>query len=487
MTDTAALQQTLETLEAIDRRQTFRRFDYFRPYPKQVAFFEMGGAKRERLLTAGNQQGKTEAGAFEATCHMTGEYPKWWTGRRWDRPTRGWLVGETSAVTRDNLQRKLCGEPGVDSEWGTGMIPREALIDRSRAPGVVDAYDTLQVRHVSGGTSVARFKSAEQGRSKFQGETLDWCWNDEEPPMDIYSEELARITATRGMIFTTFTSMMGPTTLVSRFFAEDRPNCGMVQMGLRDALHITPDQYETLINQYLPHERDARINGGIMRGEGRIFLTPEENLMEPVSQRVPEHWVKLWGIDFGIGHPFAAALVLWDRDTDTIHVHDAWRIADALSLVHADYIRRVAGNVPVAWPRDGTERDSHSGDPLAAAYKKHGLRMMPEHATWSDGSLSTYAGVKEMDERMKTGRFKVADHLHDFFEEYRNYHYKDGKINKIKDDILSAVRVAIMMKRFARAVPLGVQVADYGAAGPTVFARGTAGHPDGEIDLFAGA
>ena len=45
---------------------------------------------------------------------------------------------------------------------------------------------------------MARFKSYEQGRQKFQGEGIDWGWADEEPPEDVYAELLARTIATGG-------------------------------------------------------------------------------------------------------------------------------------------------------------------------------------------------------------------------------------------------------------------------------------------------
>src|SRR5262249_43568918 len=142
-------------------------------------------------------------------------------------------------------------------------------------------------------------------------------------------------------------------------------------------------------------------------------------------------------------------------DNDVVHVHATVRMADALSIVHAAAMKRIASGVPVAWPRDGTERDKNTGEPLAKSYKAHGLKMLPDHATWEDGSVSTEAGIKEWDEREKSGRLKVAAHLADWLEERRFYHRKDGKIVKIKDDLMSATRIALMMKRFARAVPLG--------------------------------
>ena len=439
------------------RRKYGGQILFFEPYAKQKEFFAQGSSKRERLLIAGNQNGKTHAGGFEAALHLTGEYPSWWTGRRWDRPTKGWVAGETSLAVRDIQQKKLCGEPGVDVMFGTGMIPKAAFADKpSLARGVTDAYDTIQVRHKSGGVSVARFKSYEQGRAKFQGESLDWVWFDEEPPEDVYSEGLTRTVATGGMAYLTFTPLKGRSSVVMRFLDEPSPDRGVVAMSIDDALHIPESERAKIVAGYLPHEREARARGVPMLGSGRIFLATEAQITEPPVEYIPAYWTKIWGVDFGIGHAFAAALILWDRDNDVIHVHHVIRVADALPIQHAAAMKPVGAAVPVAWPQDGTQRRD-DGKPLSDHYKRHGLLMLPEHATWPDGSISTEAGILEMDERMHSGRFKVAAQLSEFFEEYRFYHRKDGKIVKLKDDILSAVRVGIMMKRFSRKVHLGGQ------------------------------
>jgi phage terminase large subunit-like protein len=428
---------------------------WFEPYPKQREFFEQGATKRERLLIAGNQNGKTHAGGFEAALHATGRYPAWWKGRRFAEPTKGWVAGETSLATRDIQQKKLCGEPGVEAAFGTGMIGKDDLIDKSLARGVTDAYDSIQVRHASGGISIIRFKSYEQGRSKFQGESLDWIWFDEEPPQDVYAEGLTRTVATGGMAFMTFTPLKGRSSVVIRFLDEPSPDRGIVMMTIDDALHIPVAERAKIIAGYLPHEREARARGVPMLGEGRIFLMPEEAISEPPLEYIPAFWAKLWGIDFGIGHPFAAALILWDKDNDVIHVHHVLRISDALPIQHAFAMKQIGASVPVAWPKDGADREKSTGETLVSGYKKHGLWTLPDHATWPDGGVSTEAGILEMDERMRSGRFKVAAHLAEFFDEYRFYHRKDGQIVKIKDDILSAVRIAVMMKRAGRPVTLG--------------------------------
>jgi phage terminase large subunit-like protein len=486
MVDLVALRETLDGLEALDYRLTYQKLYDFKPHVKQWEHINKGRDKRERLLMANNRGGKTLTGAFEAACHMTGEYPEGWNGRRFAEPTMGWITGETSLLVRDIQQGKLCGPPGVESMFGTGMIPKEMFVDRpSLARGVTDAYDTIQVRHKSGGISIGKFKSYEQGRQKFQGEGLDWIWFDEEPPIDIYGEGVARIGERDGISWLTFTPLKGRSEVVLRFLDEPSPDRAFTVMTLDDAHHIPPEVRKKMEAGYLPHEREARARGVPTLGSGRIFTASEEAVVEEPIQFIPPFWKKLWGSDFGIDHPFGAVLILWDVDADVIHVHHTYRITDALPIQHADAMKRVGAEVPVAWPVDGNVRRD-DGKPMADHYKRHGLKMLPSHATWPDGSVSTEAGILEMDEREKSGRLKYARQLSDILEERRFYHRKDGQIVKLKDDLISALRTAIMAKREARAVQLGGKAAT-AAKASTGFARGTSGHPDGEFDILTGA
>src|SRR5260370_18401691 len=85
------------------------------------------------------------------------------------------------------------------------------------------ATGTVMVRHVSGGLWVLAFKSYEKGRAKWQGESLDYVWFDEEPPQDVYSEGLTRISATGGIVFMTFTPPPGLSGGVGRVSAPGSP------------------------------------------------------------------------------------------------------------------------------------------------------------------------------------------------------------------------------------------------------------------------
>lgn len=214
------LEQALSSAETAARLQRRNRLARYRPYPKQKAFHEAGAGHRERLLIAGNQLGKTLAGSFEMAMHLTGRYPDWWAGRRFSGPGRYWVAGETRLSTRDTVQKMLVGDPEREEHWGTGAIPGDAILATFRAAGVANAIDAVSVAHVAGGASTLLFKSYEQGRAKWQGDTLNGVWFDEEPPSDIYVEGLTRTHATGGMVMMTFTPLNGMSEVV-RWFLEE--------------------------------------------------------------------------------------------------------------------------------------------------------------------------------------------------------------------------------------------------------------------------
>ena len=454
----------LQALDSLRRYRAENRIQFWTPYPKQAEFLALGATKKERCLFAGNQLGKSDCGAYETSCHATGLYPPDWKGRVFRKATRGWAAGVSTTVVRDVQQFKLCGPPGVKSELGTGFIPKDMLLDYTLARGAVaDAYDTVKVRHVTDGSedgvSLLQFKSYEQGRGKFQGPTLDYVWPDEEPPPDIYTEMIARTAATRGILYLTFTPLEGMSDVVSRFYEDADPDSGRgsIRMGFRDAAHMTEEIMRELLKAYPEHEHEARMEGQPLLGAGRVFTADPEVLRFDPGIQIPPYWTKLWGIDFGIAHNFAAVLCLYDREADVFYVYKTHRVANAIPISHVDAILRIAADVPVAWPHDGNVRDKGSGDVLATQYKKLGLRMLDNHATFPGGGFSTEAAVLEMQQRERDGRLRIAADLVDYWEERRNYH-RDAKtfqLVKARDDILSATMKALMMRRFAKAVRIG--------------------------------
>lgn len=208
-----------EKRRRLDRTRLLR----YRPYARQRDFHAAGAEHRERLLMAGNQLGKSYSGAAETAIHLTGLYPDWWTGWRFGSAPRLWAASKTWEVTRDTCQRLLVGEPKDEASWGTGFIPADRLKDWDRKTGAAaNALDNVTVRHASGGVATLGFKTYDQGREKWQGETLNGVWMDEEPPLDIYMEAITRTNTTLGPLWITFTPLLGFSDVV-RLFLEENP------------------------------------------------------------------------------------------------------------------------------------------------------------------------------------------------------------------------------------------------------------------------
>lgn len=448
------LQALLDQLQYETQREGCR---LFKPYAKQLEFIDSTRTHRETLFAAGNQLGKSLCAANALAIILTGEYPDWWTGKRWDRPIACWVGGVTAESTRDAMQRLLMGRPG---SYGTGAIPADRIDGFTSARGVADALDTILVKHKSGGKSSLTFKAYKDGREKWQAETLDLVAFDEEPPLDIYTEGLTRTNATGGIVWLTFTPLLGMSEVVSRFFEEENPDRNIVTMTIYDVDHYSDEERERIIRSYPAHERDARAKGIPTLGSGRVFPVTEESIKVEAFP-LPKHWPRICGVDFGYDHNAAAAWLAWDRDTDTLYLYDVFVMKGTTPMIQAPSIIAKGKWIPVAWPHDGLQHDKGSGVQLAEQYRAAGVNMLAEKATHApamgqkegEGGFGLEAGISEMLERMETGRWKVFDHLNDWFAEFRQYHRKDGQIVKKKDDAISASRYAMMMKRFAVVEP----------------------------------
>jgi phage terminase large subunit-like protein len=188
-------------------------------YVKHLEFFRAGATHRERLFMAGNRCGKTVAGAYEVALHLTGQYPEWWEGRRFECAIEAWVAGQTAHTTRDIVQLALLGRW---NEFGTGMIPGDALLGYTLKGRPAHAVDTVCVQHASGGVSLLGFKAYREGASAFQGTAKHLIWNDEEPDLETYVEQTIRTmivpgSAEGGMVLVTFTPLEGWSDVVESF------------------------------------------------------------------------------------------------------------------------------------------------------------------------------------------------------------------------------------------------------------------------------
>lgn len=451
------------------RRKKYHKLEYYKPYPFQIKFHNAIGFGTERpaaqkVLMAGNGTGKTVCGGMDTAIHLTGRYPDWWKGHRFDRPIVSMIGGNTNEAVRDINQKTLFGDPSEPNALGSGTIPVDLIGKRSSKPGVPNAFDTVLVKHVSGGWSKAMFRAYEQGPKKHMGHRIHHGWLDEEPPQDIWSQYLRATISTGGILSLTFTPESGLTEVVNGFMNNLGRGQALITASWDDAPHLIndsglTDEAKQLEAGFPAHEREMRRRGVPSYGTGLVFPFTQEALQcDPFE--IPRHWPRIIGIDFGWDHPFAACMVAWDRDADVVYLIAEYRESRALPAIHAAAVKPW-GNWPVAWPHDGLNAEKSTGDELVKNYSDEGLNMLPWKATnppdsrqgqqEGEGGNSVEASIMEMFERMETGRFKVFKTCKYWFEEQRTYHRDEKmKLIKVRDDVISASRYAVMMLRHSR-------------------------------------
>lgn len=418
-------------------------------YPKHMAFFDAGKEFFERCFMAANRVGKTEGvGAYEMTLHLTGKYPVWWTGRRFNTPIIGWAATTSNEKTRDILQRKYCGPI---NDMGTGMIPGDEIVNSSRKSGIPDAIETVIVKHYTDGyndgNSVLYFKSYAQGRDAFQGEEVHVIHGDEEMPVDIYTECLLRTMATEwfdgGIMLLTFTPMEGISEVTEMFMPGAKVPDGnvingrfMVNASWDDAPHLSDAEKKRLWDSIPPYQRDARTRGIPMLGEGVIYPIAEEDIMV-ADFPIPEHWPKAYGFDVG-WNCTTALHGAWNLEATppVLYVYSEYKRGHAEPIVHATAIK--AKGEWISGVSDPASRQSNQkdGTKLFEEYQKKEIGL---HLYLADNSVE--AGLFDVYNGFLDGTIKIFKSCMGVIEEKRLYRRdKDGKVIKANDHLMDCLR-----------------------------------------------
>ena len=412
-------------------------------YPKHVRFFTAGAAYKQRAAIAANQTGKSYMCAYEVSLHLTGEYPKWWNGLRYDRPVDIWCAGFKANV-KEAIQEYLVGSP---NDPGTGFVPKERITRITRKAGVTDVFQDIYVKHRTGGLSRCTLKTYDEKTSAFQGARLDFIWLDEEPvDANLYGECLTRLVAKEGSMICSFTPLRGLSDTVMSFLDEGRlPEGGsgavngkyITNITWDDVPHLSADMKEELMSTFLPHQRDARSKGIPALGSGAIFPVPESEItVKPFD--IPSNWPRAYGFDVGFAAGSAAIWGAYDESSDTWYLYSEHFRKQVEPSVHADAIKargKWINGVIDPGSRCGSQK---AGEKLFQIYIDLDLCIAP-------ANNAVEPGLQEVWQRLSSGRLKVFSTCRNWFSEFRVYRRDEkGKIVKKNDHLMDATRYLVV-------------------------------------------
>jgi phage terminase large subunit-like protein len=260
-----------------------------------------------------------------------------------DFATSGWVSALDFPISRDTIQPKY-----FDNGFTPPNATHEPFIPKHEIHSWRVSDGILKLKN----GSIIGFKSADSGRTKYQGAEKDWIHFDEEHPKSIYDEALIRVGKNPLHIFTTCTllppeGMVGGVTWIFNEIVKPwkrgmLENAEIYNASIYDNPHIPRSEIEFLESKYPEgsDQRRIRLNGELIGGIGgsRIYSGFHSQLnvkpQKEVATRRPLAWI--W--DFNV-EPMVS--LIGQRNGPIFRVFQELILEEANIPEMCNYFRRV--------------------------------------------------------------------------------------------------------------------------------------------------
>lgn len=459
------LRRELESLTTtVAEDMQYNQLKYFRPFAHQLSFFSTSTDRRGIL--AANRIGKTVSTCFETAYHLTGRYPDWWKGKRYDGPITAMVAGEGWSQVALVLQQELLGSPDIklNEQLGTGAIPRsDIVLDTMRNDGANCLG--CEIRHVSGGKSYLLFANYTQEVRQLQGFKLNLAVFDEQPPDDFFSEIVTRTATTQGMVLCSFTPLKGLNGLVSKFWNRE-PGYDFIRVAWDDVPEYDPwgepfllkSTREQLERDYLPHEREARIAGKPIMGKGAVFQIRNWPTYKTGDYNFKNmnNIYRIIALDLGlVNDKTVISLMYWQPTERIAWLHTQICVTGVEEANPVNYIQHLMRpevfGTPIVLPADaGTAgRYTMSASSLRELFEQYNLNVHPKpimNPPDSEGRTTNHKsyGINIMRQMLEAGTFMVNENCQPFLSEAQNYYVDPQGRFSDPDDCIDSARYALL-------------------------------------------
>ena len=431
--------EVLDAFKQSARRPTLAQY---RPHGKQVEFHS--AATVGRFFLGGNRSGKTVGGAVEVIHHLKGEHP--FQKLPWSGPLRGRGV---AVDIEDGLKKIMLPEI---AKW----IPRSLLINGSWE----DSYDKQSRILTCANDSMMDFLTYEQDTEKHAGTSRHFVWFDEEPPKNIFDENMLRLVDVGGHYWITMTPLLGLTWIYNDYVLPimiegvNNPNVTIIEVHTDDNPHINLQVLEVLLQGMSQEDKDARRKGKFLAHAGLIYPNfDEEKHVIPPLRYEDIHYPIVAGMDHGTRNPTAWVFGFVDGDgvLTIFHVHYAtgWRVDE-----HAEYVHNFCAE-------NNLDLYYVVGDP--AITQVSGITNTSVHSTYAEcgvsivlGNNAVNHGIDRVKYYLDHGLLRVTEDCKPLIREFREYRWsKQNKKNlndpretptKTNDHALDALRYLVVSR-----------------------------------------
>ncbi len=451
--------------DKIAKDMQFNALKWFRPFKYQQKFFDMGAKFSRRGMIAANRAGKTIASTYETAYHLTGRYPKDWKGMKWDKPIIAMCSGESWEQVAKTLQSKLLGCDDIKQSYklGTGSIPRECIDDKSIRTDGANVL-AIEIWHETGGKSKLYFSNYTQQVRHLQGFELDLVVLDEQPPDETFSELVVRTAARNGQVICSFTPLKGLSGLVRKFW-DNVDGYSHIRVTWDDIPYenewgegfFPKKEREQLARDFMPWERECRMNGIPLVGKGVVFPLlewPTYSSLD-IDLKGNEKLERLISFDLGIKNdPTVISFFFRDPVEEIIYLHKQITIPSGETpdeYVHY-LLDRETKDVPIALPHDAglagryTLTEQSVREVFEDSYGLNCISGAILNPPNDQGKVTNHKayGINIMRMGMERKTFMVNESCKAFLDEARNYAIDDAGRFSDPDDHIDSARIGVL-------------------------------------------
>jgi len=463
--DTRTQAAFMDMAIAVAEDMEINQLKYFRPFDHQKAFFATGASARRGILAA-NRIGKTVSTCYETAMHLTGLYPEWWTGKRFPKAVTAFVAGEGWEQVARVLQDELLGTKDVKirDQIGTGAIPKECIItDTMRCDGA--NVLGVEIRHTSGANSYLLFGNYTQEVRNLQGFKLDFVVFDEQPPDAVFSELVTRTATTQGQVLCSFTPLKGLNGLVSKFWYHEA-GYEHVRVAWDDVPETDPWGEPFLLNttrrqlerDYLPHEREARIAGIPVMGQGAVFQIRNWPTYKTgdFDFRTMNNIERVIALDLGlVRDKTVISYMFYNPREQEMWLHSQIVVKGTEEANPANYINHLMRpevfGTPIVLPSDANTAGRYTMSSLSIRqlFEQYELNVHPQpvmNPPDAEGKVTNNKsfGINVMRQMLEIGTLHVNENCVEFLREAKNYFVDEKGRFSDPDDCIDSARYAVM-------------------------------------------
>lgn len=385
--------ETLRSLSPTDRLAVLEAYERKRREDGFIRYWSATEAQRPLFgqfdeqtkifgVLGGNRSGKTEIGAFIALAWALGrdyfrDEPAWEWVKALPIPEKAnniWLVGLDFPTLRDVIWREKL-------RMGRNhppLLPKDQKVVTKVSDG------DYQIFFANG--SVITGKSADSGREKFQGASIDLAWIDEECDAQIFDEVYQRTVDCRGKVLLTLTPLTDVASGVKEPWVFDlyeeaergRVDTKFVKLSVLDNPYVPEEEKVRLKVKWAGHsEEKARLYGEFIRRSGLVYPMWDKSKHVVTQQVLPKNWRRVVTIDPAGTGTTAALWIAYEPGTDNQYIYRGYYDDNKIVSEHARSILMRNGGDPIdIWIIDrqwGSQRGPENHKQNYMLYREAGI------------------------------------------------------------------------------------------------------------------